>query len=53
MMYITKKEAWQFFLWTLFAGALLGYTLGLIHQAIWKTKAMERERCEARQQHSW
>lgn len=37
----------------LFIGVLLGYTLGLIQQAAWKTKAMEKNKCEVKQQHSW
>lgn len=44
MITFTRKEAIEFLLMTLFAGALLGYTLGLIQQASWKHKAIEEQR---------
>ena len=52
-MILNRKDALEFFLLVLLAGVLLGYTLGLLLQAIWKTKFLEREKCELKQQHSW
>lgn len=43
MITMTKKEAWSFIFWTLFAGAVLGYTLGLIQQASWQNKTIEEQ----------
>jgi hypothetical protein len=48
---LTKKELAAAIFWTLVAGAMLGYTLGLIQQAAQKTKA--KNECEVKQQHSW
>lgn len=49
-MILNRKDALEFFLLVLLAGVLLGYTLGLLQQAIWKTKFLESERCEVKQQ---
>ena len=50
---MNRRDVIELMLTTLFVGVLLGYTLGLLQQAIWKNKFLESERCEAKQQLSW
>lgn len=39
-----RRDIIELVLAVLFAGALFGYTLGLIQQAAWKTRAIEEQK---------
>lgn len=47
---MNRRDVIEIMLATLLVGVLLGYTLGLIQQAVWKTRAAEEVKCEAKQQ---
>lgn len=47
---MTRRDVIELMLAALVGGVMLGYSLGLIQQAAWKTKTMEKNKCEAKQQ---